>query len=197
MIAVTSTGCASTKGYFVDRGRDATDIVTAAVGFGAGAKIRVGPYQAGVLENMDICGLRSGQWFPDETYHDRGPTPYDSILVDHGCELSPFGKTASPRKKSYYSAYAFPFLWLPQDQPAFFTNYLQTVYCTRDCVPYFTQIEVVAGLGLTVRLGFNPGEILDFFTGWFGMDLFRDDVEARKRRTQSNQSQKTTDKAAP
>lgn len=41
---------------------------------------------------------------------------------------------------------------------------------------YYTQLEVAAGLGYTVRLGFNPGELLDFLLGWTTIDIFGDDV---------------------
>mgnify|MGYP001185095109 CR=1 FL=1 len=41
---------------------------------------------------------------------------------------------------------------------------------------YHTQIEVALGLGGTVRLGINPGEMADFVLGWLQIDLFHDDV---------------------
>ena len=40
---------------------------------------------------------------------------------------------------------------------------------------FYTQIEVAAGAGGSVRLGFNPGELLDFLFGWLGADLYGDD----------------------
>ena len=40
----------------------------------------------------------------------------------------------------------------------------------------WTQIEVAAGLLGGVRLGFNPGELLDLLLGFFGVDLYDDDV---------------------
>jgi hypothetical protein len=36
---------------------------------------------------------------------------------------------------------------------------------------FYTQIEVVAGVGGSVRLGFNPGELVDFLFGWLRVDL--------------------------
>jgi hypothetical protein len=41
---------------------------------------------------------------------------------------------------------------------------------------YYTQIEAAAGLWYTVRLGFNPGELLDFLLGWTTIDILSDDV---------------------
>ncbi len=40
----------------------------------------------------------------------------------------------------------------------------------------WTQFEVAAGLLGGVRLGFNPGELLDFLLGFFGADLYGDDL---------------------
>jgi hypothetical protein len=47
---------------------------------------------------------------------------------------------------------------------------------------YYSQIEVVVGLGPSVRLGFNPGEFLDFLLGWFGVSIYGDDREAERER---------------
>ena len=56
--------------------------------------------------------------------------------------------------------------------------------------PYYTQIEIVAGLLLTVRAGVNPGELLDFLLGWTGIDIYGDDshssVSSFARETPSN-----------
>ena len=49
---------------------------------------------------------------------------------------------------------------------------------------YLTQIEVAAGLGGTLRLGFNPGELLDFILGFTTIDIFNDDLEKRKSNNQ-------------
>jgi hypothetical protein len=55
------------------------------------------------------------------------------------------------------------------------------------CPPsYFTQIEVTAGLGGGSRLGFNPGELLDFILGWVGFDIYGDDLASRQNETESN-----------
>jgi len=49
-------------------------------------------------------------------------------------------------------------------------------------------MEVVVGLGVSVRLGFNPGELFDFALGWFGLDLYHDAVTAETE--MSSQSKK-------
>jgi hypothetical protein len=50
-----------------------------------------------------------------------------------------------------------------------------------DVAPYyFTQVELVVGMGLSVRLGVNPGELLDFALGCLGADIYGDDIERRR-----------------
>ncbi len=36
--------------------------------------------------------------------------------------------------------------------------------------------------GLTLGLGFNPGELLDFILGWTTLDIFKDDIEKGGRK---------------
>ncbi len=73
-------------------------------------------------------------------------------------------------------------------QPAFtWWTAVSDPHANRPRHPYFTQIEVVAGLLGTLRLGFNPGELLDFILGWTTVDIFNDDRETREAKEQSNQ----------
>ena len=46
---------------------------------------------------------------------------------------------------------------------------------------YYWQLEAVLGLGVSIRAGFNPGELLDFALGWFGPDVFNDDLDRKKK----------------
>jgi hypothetical protein len=48
--------------------------------------------------------------------------------------------------------------------------------------PFYTQIEVAGGFIATLRVGFNPGELLDFIVGWTTIDLFGDDLGMRRLR---------------
>lgn len=41
---------------------------------------------------------------------------------------------------------------------------------------YFTQLEVSIGLYGGVKIGFNPGELLDFLLGFIGIDIYNDDA---------------------
>lgn len=47
---------------------------------------------------------------------------------------------------------------------------------------YFTQIEINAGLFFAVKIGFNPGELLDFLLGLFTVDIYGDDAPFRDPR---------------
>ena len=180
MLSVLCSGC-TTTGYVGDRMRDAGDVFTATVGMGAGAKTRVGPIQVGVLYNIDMWGLRGGDfgpvpWYETCTRDGLFPIPARWIrypLIDAG----PFGEerfacnckqdVSWQRGKSFAGTAPIPFLGLSK-QPE-----------------YYTQIEVVLGAFGTLRLGFNPGELLDFILGWTTIDIYSDDLEWRKR--QSNQ----------
>ena len=42
------------------------------------------------------------------------------------------------------------------------------------------QIDLSVGLIASVRLGFNPGELLDFLIGLVGFDLYGDDLAGSK-----------------
>lgn len=196
-IIVNLTGCTSTKGYFADRGRDAADIFTASVGVGAGAKTRIGPLQVGALAETDITGLRGGTAFFLPLSGRRSfwsfcdvvsPVPFPGLCAEVPC-LTSYDEfdgdwsalDAYPsihnRGKSYTAGFPYvPFVTMS----------------TRGGNAYCTQIEIVAGLGPCVRLGFNPGELLDFALGWFKIDIYNDDLEARKQREKSNQMQEDT-----
>lgn len=167
------SGCAS-SGYFTDRGRDAADIVTATLGTGTGAKARAGPIQPAIFKNSDLVGLRSGTLFLEGNglvYNDELYLPYPvgrrkgKWPVSFGDEKFSLGldTVAARRKKDVFAESLFP--------------------CVTIAMPasYYTQIEVGGGLGLTLRFGFNAGELLDFVLGWAGIDFFDDDIETRKR----------------
>ncbi len=63
--------------------------------------------------------------------------------------------------------------------------------------PYYTEVEVVLACVWSIRLGFNPGECLDFLLGWGGIDIYNDDLETKKQKTASNKTQKAIGAAAP
>lgn len=187
LICAFCAGCGTT-GYLANRSRDAADIFTATVGTGVGAKVRIGPVQAGLLAAFDMYGLRGG-CFGELRGHQKLSFPYDVLVVamgrDYTGEISPldyvrdkrydartrlpFISTATPRK-IYQGEYSSEF---PYDHVTRVSGY---------CESYYTQIEIVCALGPSIRLGFNPGELLDYLLGWTLIDIYGDDLEKRATR---------------
>lgn len=165
----------------VNRGRDASDIFTATVGYGAGGKVRVGPLQVGALANRDVAGLRNshcGIWTKASGSTDM--MELDLFLLGDGCwfggDVFDAGEGHNYNENENRSPYTcmmkpLPCLTVPVhgdfqiDKPHGRTW------------PMYTQVEVVAAAGPSLRLGFNPGELLDFILGWTTIDIFSDDLE--------------------
>ena len=150
-------------GYLGNRMRDAADVFTATVGAGLGAKTRVGPAQLGILLASDMWGLRGGQygnlWINGrKTQNDDwlAPWPPDRVF---GEEHALYDEEIPNRRgKGFHAKSPLPVIGLAPN-PA-----------------YYTQMEVVIGVGVSVRLGFNPGELLDFLLGWANIDIYGDDL---------------------
>jgi len=180
---VIVTGCAATKGYFVDRGRDAKDVFTATVGLGLGAKARVGPLHAGLLVNHDVVGLRDGAFGYYTLSMGRG----DGVALEYEATVIP---VPGPYREGLFGNWAFGYDAFMARQPVDGRR-LKADYEVRSLIPllateglrhqYCTQFEVVLGLGPSVRLGFNPGELIDFVLGWTTLDIFDDDLERQRQ----------------
>jgi hypothetical protein len=159
-------GCASSKAYLVNRGRDAADIFTATIGLGVGVKARGGPLQTGLLAQSDLVGLRGGT-FPfvyDRNQYEIFPT-IDLQAVYCGVEqFDADGYLTANRYKDFETQSMIP-IYHTDSTP---------------CPYYYTQIDVVVALGPSIRLGCNPGEFLDFLLGWGTIDIFNDDIEINK-----------------
>ena len=186
--AVTMTGCASTRAYMVDRGRDAADIVTVTAGTGLGVKVKAGPLATGLILNGDIVGLRGGETFANLDYENLDiwlPVPVSGEL-DWLCGLEEWdARDPNARHKSYGHSSCFPLV-------------ISDLFGDKKdgwSTPYPYQVEVGAGLGLSLHVGLNPAEALDFLLGWVGIDIFKDDVESMKRK--SNNPEHAAGKPAP
>ena len=180
---LSASGCATP--YMVDRGRDLADIFTATTGYGIGAKARVGPVAvAPFLAQNDSSGLRGGAFFQGIkgglAFADGGITDVGLLCFSgdaFGDRRYHWWQTnvvsiLEQRGKTYEAAELWiPFIAVPRTPD----TYGYPLY-------YFTQIEVVVAVGRSVRLGFNPGELLDFILGWTTIDIFGDDLEAKKKR---------------
>lgn len=163
---VSTTGCSAL--YLQQRKRDAADIFTLTAGLGVGGKARFGPIQTGLVYQKDAVGLRSGASFASGPSWKMGANEvggWDLQAVYFGGEMPNQGELVSERGKDFDVWNMFvPTGWWETDTMA-------KVPCH-----YLTQIEVNGGAGLGLRLGVNPGELLDFVLGWATLDLFKDDV---------------------
>jgi hypothetical protein len=163
----------------MDRGRDAMDVFTLTIGSGGGAKVRAGPLQVGALRNIDLAGVRAGRAFVNgnglaENEDICAPYPLtgfgyrnygaywarESFGFGHDRFCPEPGRVAEQRGKTVRASGPFPLVFVDRGPS------------------YYTQMEAAAGLGVTLRLGLNPGEWIDFLVGWFRIDLFADDIEA-------------------
>jgi hypothetical protein len=172
VLSALCSGCA-TSGYMGDRIRDAGDIFTATVGKGAGVKARIGPVGTGLFVNKDIAGLRGGTLF--RIKEDAQFKPYDFTSIIPKLYMFPIfiedrltltGESKLRHKDFEAIGIIVPLVsWV--DEP----NNSSTKWA------YNTQIEVAVGLGGTLRLGLNPGELVDFALGWTTIDIYNDDIE--------------------
>ncbi len=152
VFAAGMAGCSSTDAYFVDRGRDAADIITASWGFGGGVKARVGALQVGLFANTEKGGLRAGNaelLFPIKPRYDTFDVDFFLVPVFGTFGFEKFesnNKVVVERHKDIQAAKRVPFVSLT----------------SREYAHYYTAVEVAVGLGGTLRLGFNAGELIDF-----------------------------------
>jgi len=171
--AICLTGCCTMHGYLTDRAHDASDVITATVGIGVGAKVRAGPVQAALLYNVDQVGLRAGKYFcaalgddPTLEVYSLFPFPYSELgpAGNFGVEVPATILFEGDKRGKGFAAYSpFPCIAVGADPE------------------FYTQIEVAIGLGLSTRLGFNPGEFLDFLLGWVGIDIYNDDLNKKRK----------------
>lgn len=155
LVALLSS-CASSN-YLNNRTLDARDIFSFSVGYGLGAQARVSYLAEGFLFKKDVAGLKNGigAW-----YGFQNPSldidaalgrlhvfnpPYDVYIRKHGVLIADGVGPVYYPRKDK---------WNPK---------------------WLTQIDATAALGLSVQVGFNPGELFDFILGWFGVDIFSDD----------------------
>ncbi len=166
VIIATANGCTSTRGYLADRGNDAADIQTIAGGLGAGAKVRVGPFAFGLIYHQEAIGLRGGALYEDLSFDEGIGDCHLAFLGAESFTIHDFPESIwEKRKKNYHT----PYLVIPIPIACPSSQNIETF-------AYSTQIETVIGLGPSVRIGVNPGELLDFLLGWGTLDILHDDL---------------------
>ncbi len=82
-----------------------------------------------------------------------------------GTGTFPENGNAQARGKTYEAGSLIPFLAGPDDR-----------FPWRKRWHYCTDMVVAAGLAGTLRLGFNPGKLVDFLLGWTTLDICGDDL---------------------
>jgi hypothetical protein len=176
-IMISSIGCSRFKGigdYAYDRAKDLEDIFTLSGGLGVGAKARIGPINAGLFASHDFTGLRGGDlglsWGIWDSHYNG-----DVEATLFGIESFEGPGNSQKRGKTFFTGsdpdnpYQFrPFFRYPDFKNE--NNLPNYPYY------YFTQIEIAGGAVITLRLGVNIGEIADFITSIFLLDIMKDDV---------------------
>jgi hypothetical protein len=146
--------------------------VTIAGGLGAGAKARVGPFALGLLYHREAIGLRGGALYKDLSFYNNIGDFHLAVLGHESFSPYEYPKNIwEERKKRYYT----PYLIIPMPIACPSSQKIETF-------AYLTQIEAVIGFGPSIRLGFNPGELLDFVLGWTTLDIFHDDLNKKAER---------------
>lgn len=171
-----------------DRMRDGADVFSASIGKGVGVQAKIGPVHAGLVAVGDQAGLRGGKVYPlrmssGPGFIDSGAFGGDYCFGVYGFEylgMTP-GNGAGPRGKDFQTMYCL----IPTDES--FKGGKSTLNPA-----YWSQLEVVVAVGLSIRLGFNPGEFLDFILGWTNIDIYGDDLEAKKQEEKSNKTPEAT-----
>lgn len=169
-MVISATGCATP--YVVNRGRDAADIFTATVGLGAGAKGRMGPLHAGLFAGRDYAGLRGG--ILTGKFKGGGEIGVPAAEVD--CTVVAWYFFHDNRTRDRGKNFSTDFF----ATTPFYYRLEEPFVRDRKLIPYYTQFEIAVALGPSLRLGFNPGELIDFLLGWTTIDIFRDDIEGKK-----------------
>lgn len=177
------SSCASSGAYLTDRARDAADVLTLQVGYGVGAKARVGPVQAGLLADVGGVGLRGGaalgiRDFWPAGYDGPAKFEFDGLVV--GVETFSGDTTSNERGKASMTLHALvtiPMGLLPFPASCRRELWEERMHIWSEPWPYYLAAEVAGGAGVTFRVGFNAGELVDFVVGWTTLDLFGDDLE--------------------
>ena len=198
-VSTLGGGCASA--YWRDRANDLGDIASVSFGAGLGVRAQAGPVATGLGAQMDVAGFRGGRFFCDRRAFDLEPLGWsvDLVLASGNLfGLRPVDGTPEPYERivngrgKYQGQYnpavggVFVPFWLcgeildldyygPErtERPSPLAPNRKEA---RPHLPSWTHLEAAAALGVGVRLGFNPGELLDFLLGFFGADLYGDDL---------------------
>ena len=175
-LTIASAGC----GYLSDRGRDVADVFTLTIGGGLGGTARVGPVHTGLFLGADVAGVRGGGVDAIEGESVDlllgFPGPEGWYFASDEFAVASDDSIVRDRAKKYDAMGVCPFIMVPSDPGQGPPRYVVPNYHGKYPYYYWTQMEVIFGLGVSVRAGLNPGEVVDFVLGWFCIDIYTDDL---------------------
>ena len=189
-IATTLCGCASPRTYFANRGHDAADMFTLAVGKGGGATVRAGPIHFGLFGGYDHVGLRGGQlwtqWDQESVFGAMAGLIDPLVLLPGGDGIcffeDDFSEGDEIREKGYIGRGICPFVAIPAKNIEGYNRFDFDDTRKR----FLAQVDAAAGIYFTLHVGADFAEILDFILGWTTLDVMNDDLfwysEGGKRR---------------
>ena len=197
MLSVLASGCASTRAYFSDRGRDAADIFTLTIERGIGFTAHAGPISTGLGMIGGGRGLDGGTI----ANFDEGDIELQLLVFGGNGFCTP--STERPKKRG-----GTQILFVQHPSLGFMEwgshqmNPLKAVFVdlyppTWVKYPGVTQFDASVALGIGPRIGFNMMELIDFGCGWATLDILGDDIHRRKQKAESNRVPKATGKPAP
>ena len=192
---VISVGYGCQSNYWEDRKNDSLDLFSFSYGYGLGVKPRIGP-----IAVSPFYYYRANKGFKCGEFYDNQERDTDSSYMMPFTYLEGFqgGLMADKRNKAYTSAGALIFVlampyrgssWIPilppggpdvkissseKETPEGKENVYDPNKETH--ISFYTDIEVMIALGAGAKIGFNPGELVDFLLGWTTLDIFNDDV---------------------
>jgi hypothetical protein len=150
----------------------------------------------GLLLNQDQAGLRGGSIFSSGDVNLNKVFELDTFLIpvsvfnekSFGFEaFEPNPVVDAGRDKHFGSCSLLPFFSMPFKSPDAYAH-ASSLLSGRRHIPFYTQVEVAVGLGVSIRGGVNPGDLLDFLLGFFGFDLYNDDIKIIRTRPASRKS---------
>jgi hypothetical protein len=151
--------------------------VTLSLACGLGVKARAGPLQFGLLYNgMDFVGLRGGTTYCLARREPPGTALETVTMLLNFEEFLPDSETTHltyERRKAFCSVGVLVFT---------ITEPRGDLHWYETAPYYYTQLEAVVAIGPSIRVGVNPGELVDFILGWFGADIYGDDLSRRAPR---------------
>lgn len=164
LVGATLTGCKTD--YWSMRKDDLKDIFGCTLVKGYGWDIKGGPIEASLCKIDDKVGYRNGVRISDRIRSSELGllfVSFDSIQAKHISK----GQQELLRQSREYKGSGFFGISVGTEPN---TGRLRLYH--------LTSCEASLAIGYGLRLGFNPGEVVDLLLGFFGVDIYDDDSPA-------------------